>query len=131
LRDFQGVRPFPVTFTFDSKVKSLPLDLDSVTALGIVIAETVSNAYVHAFRSRAGSIRISLANDNTHAILTISDDGIGFVEPPLSKRHGLGLVRRLMEQIEGTARVVSDHGTKWTFTFPTAAAEAHPARNAA
>ena len=29
-------------------------------------------------------------------------------------RHGLGVVRRLMEQIGGTAHVVSDRGTEWT-----------------
>ena len=119
LRDFQGARDFGVTLAFDSKAEPLPLDLDSVTALGIVIAETISNAYAHAFPGRAGAIRVSLAHNASSAILTISDDGAGFVEPPLSKRHGLGLVRRLMEQVEGTASVASRHGTKWTFTFPT------------
>jgi two-component sensor histidine kinase len=131
LRDFQGLREFPVTLTCDSAVKPLLLDLDSVTALGIVVAETVSNAYVHAFPGRAGSIRVSLTNNDASAILTISDDGIGFVEPPLSKRHGLGLVRRLMEQIEGTVRIASGRGTKWTFTFPTTAGLSSPTAQAA
>jgi two-component sensor histidine kinase len=53
--------------------------------------------------------------------LTVGDDGVGFVEPKASKRHGLGLVGRLMEQIGGTVRLVSDRGTKWTLAFPTAA----------
>jgi two-component sensor histidine kinase len=130
LRDFQGAREFPVILTCDSKVKPLPLDLDSVTALGIVVAEIISNAYSHAFPGRAGAIRLSLAHNDTSAILTISDDGIGFVDLPLSKRHGLGLVRRLMEQIEGTAKVASGRGTKWTFTFPTVE-QVHPTLQAA
>lgn len=121
LRAFQGERQFEVTLTCEGEAKPLPLDLDSVTALGIVIAEIISNAYIHAFPARAGAIRVSLTRSATGVLLTIDDDGIGFVEPPKSKRHGLGLVRRLMEQIGGAVRVVSDRGTKWTLTFPTAA----------
>ena len=65
------------------------------------MTETVLNGYAHAFPKRNGVIHVNLTRDATEASLTISDDGIGFVEPPSSKRHGLGLVRRLMEQIEG------------------------------
>jgi len=120
LRDFQRVRELDVAFVCNGQPSPLPLDLDSVTALGIVVTEIVSNAYLHAFPEGHGSIVATLTHDAEGAVLTISDDGIGFVEPPLSKRHGLGLVRRLMEQIEGTAEVASDeHGTKWQLAFPT------------
>jgi two-component sensor histidine kinase len=121
---FQGDREFPVTLTCEGKAEPLLLDLDSVTALGIVIAEIISNAYIHAFPHRAGAIRVALTRSATDALLTIGDDGVGFVEPPTSKRHGLGLVRRLMEQIGGAVRVVSDRGTKWTLAFPMAAKSA-------
>lgn len=121
---FQGDREFPVTLTCDGEAEPLLLDLDSVTPLGIVIAEIVSNAYIHAFPGRAGTIRVTLTRSATDALLTIGDDGIGFLEPPTSKRHGLGLVRRLMEQIGGAVHVVSDRGTKWALTFPTAAEKA-------
>ena len=124
LRAFQGERQFQVTLTCEGEAEPLLLDLDSVTALGIVIAEIISNAYVHAFPGRAGAIRVSLTRSATGALLTIGDDGIGFVEPPTSKRHGLGLVRRLMEQIGGAVRVASDRGTKWTLAFPTGAERA-------
>ena len=73
---------------------------------------------------RAGAIRVALTRSATGALLTIGDDGIGFVEPPTSKRHGLGLVRRLMEQIGGAVGVVSKPGTKWTLAFPMAAEQA-------
>ncbi|MGD0864169.1 MAG: hypothetical protein ABSA49_01295 [Rhizomicrobium sp.] len=36
----------------------------------------------------------------------------------IRSRHGLGPVRRLMQQIGGMVRVVSDRGTKWTLAFP-------------
>ena len=118
LRDFQGPQEFGVSLTCDGIARPMLLDLDSVTALGLVITETISNAYVHAFPGRSGAIHVKLTHDTTNATLTIRDDGIGFVEPPLSKRHGLGLVRRLMQQIEGTVQVASEHGTQWTFGFP-------------
>jgi len=124
LSAFQGDREFRVTLTCEGEAEPLLLDLDSVTALGIVIAEIISNAYIHAFPGRAGAIRVALTRSASGALLTIGDDGIGFVEPPTSKRHGLGLVRRLMEQIGGAVRVVSDRGTKWTLAFPMAAERA-------
>jgi len=96
------------------------LDLDTVTALGLVISELISNSYGHAFRGGAGRIDVSLDLDASGEAATIrfADDGKGFVETGDSKRHGLGLVRRLMEQVRGSAEVTSDHGTKWTLTFP-------------
>ena len=83
------------------------------------MAEIVSNAYLHAFPKREGAIHVALKPSAKGAVLTINDDGVGFVEPPSSKRHGLGLVRRLMEQVGGTVAVVSDHGTQWTLAVPT------------
>jgi two-component sensor histidine kinase len=118
LRDFQEVRQFAVAVTCEGDGKPLLLDLDSVTALGIVVAEIVSNAYLHAFPGRTGAIHLLLTRNGSKAGLTIGDDGIGFVEPTSSKRHGLGLVRRLMEQIDGTVEVASARGTTWTLGFP-------------
>ena len=118
LRDFQDVREFEVALIYEGEAGPLPLDLDSVTSLGIVVSEIISNAYLHAFPGRPGKIRVTLKRSPMGATLTISDDGIGFVEPPSSKRHGLGLVRRLMEQIGGTVSVLSKQRTEWTLSFP-------------
>jgi two-component sensor histidine kinase len=118
LRDFQEAREFAVTLTCDGEPEPLPLDLDTVTSLGIVVGEIISNAYLHAFPGRTGTIHVILAPSATGATLTIRDDGVGFVESPSSKRHGVGLVRRLIEQIGGTVRVVSNRGTEWTMAVP-------------
>ena len=50
--------------------------------------------------------------------LLISDDGKGFKAKAESKRHGLGLIRRLVEQVRGTATVDSENGTVWTIRIP-------------
>jgi two-component sensor histidine kinase len=95
-------------------------DVDNVASLGIVIAELMANSCAHAFPDGTGSIRVSLALDQESNIVTIvfSDDGVGFVEASDGKRHGLASVRRLIEQIGGSATLRSDHGATWTLKFP-------------
>jgi len=108
-----------VTLTCESDV--VILDLDVVTALGIVVAELVSNSYDHAFPDGKGTIDVSVRRDpgnGAMASLTIKDNGQGFEETSGNKRHGLGLVRRLAEQVRGTANVASGAGTTWTIDFP-------------
>lgn len=103
------------------------LDLDDVTALGLVVTELVTNCYDHAFGDGAGTIAVSLVRDETvggetgRAVLTIRDTGAGFTAGVTDKRHGLGLVRRLVEQIYGTVSLTFDHGTVWTIGFKPAA----------
>jgi two-component sensor histidine kinase len=118
--------PFPgVTLTCDSE--SLILDLDVITALGLVVAELVTNSYDHAFPSGKGTTTVSVrraAGDVDIGTLTVSDDGKGFNGHAEDKRQGVGLVRRLIEQIRGTVKVESHHGTVWTIKFPTMVATA-------
>jgi two-component sensor histidine kinase len=101
------------------------LDLDVVTALGLVVAELVTNAYDHAFPGGDGSISVAVRRDPDDpgtATLTIRDTGTGFKPQTESKRHGLGLVRRLIEQVRGNVILDSDRGTVWTIQFPTVSA---------
>jgi two-component sensor histidine kinase len=119
LAEIQGAPEGTVTLTCDSE--PLPLDLDVVTALGIVVAEVVTNSYEHAFSGGRGSIVVSVrraVGDGDAATMTISDDGAGFEAKAESKRHGLGLVRRLVEQVRGTASLDSENGTVWTVRIP-------------
>jgi hypothetical protein len=56
--------------------------------------------------------------------ITVADDGVGYVPAVESRRRGVGLVRRLMQQVSGTlgvvggAGVVGDGRTAWTLRFP-------------
>jgi two-component sensor histidine kinase len=96
------------------------LDVDSVTTLGLIISEMISSSYEHAFPDGRGTITVSLSRSrqNDEATIFFSDDGVGFIEDGNSKRHGLGLVKRLMQQLSGSALLRSDHGSEWTLTFP-------------
>ncbi len=90
----------------------------------MVVAELVSNCYAHAFPDAAGAITVTLrrSEQTGEAELIIRDDGAGFVENPGSKRHGIGLVRRLAQQVRAKVDLVCDSGTMWTFRFPAGAA---------
>lgn len=124
LKDFQ-ISQSP-NVVVNCRVIKLDLSLDTVTALGIVVAELVANAYLHAFPQGAGTINVTLhAQEDGHATLTVTDDGVGFVPSSESKRHGVGLVRRLAQQIRGNALMSSGPGTSWTLTFPTLADNRH------
>lgn len=117
LEDFQQ-RGFPFEIKIVCEAEPITLGLDLVTALGISVTEIVSNAYLHAFPAGNGTIRVNLAHHHGGGRLTISDDGVGFVPQAVSKRHGVGLVRRLIEQEEGTAELMSYPGTTWRLSFP-------------
>jgi len=119
LADIQGAPDGTVTLTCDSE--RCILDLDVVTALGIIVAEVVTNSYDHAFPGGKGSIIVSVQSafpDVNTMTMTISDDGQGFKTQTESKRHGLGLVRRLVQQIRGIASLESENGTVWTIKIP-------------
>lgn len=117
LGDFQEKGKFAITLVCEAE--PLPLELDLVTSLGIIVTEITSNSYLHAFPERPGNIRVSLVQKEKTGILTISDDGVGFVEDSESKRHGVSLIKRLIEQAKGTVQLTSsDRGTIWTLTFP-------------
>jgi two-component sensor histidine kinase len=125
LQEIQGPPATGIILTCQSA--PLALGLDTVTALGIVLTELVTNSYDHAFLGAEGEITITLSRSDEethHALLTIRDNGIGFSPKAESKRHGLGLVRRLVEQIGGTVSLACDRGTLWTIKFPVSLAEA-------
>ena len=122
LAEIQGVSDDAVTLICDYDV--VMLDLDAVTALGIVLAELVTNSYDHAFPDGTGAISVAVrgpVGNDAMATMTVLDSGPGFDVKIDSKRHGLGLVRRLVEQVSGTVTLNSHHCSFWTIRFPFAA----------
>jgi two-component sensor histidine kinase len=118
IESLQADKPTDVVLTCQSE--PIILDLDCVTALGLVTSELISNSYDHAFPDGKGTISVSLVRGEAgdEGTIVFTDDGVGFMENGDSKRHGLSLVRRLMQQVDGSASLRSDHGTEWTLKFP-------------
>jgi two-component sensor histidine kinase len=118
LPDLQNDQPGR-TVDLVCQAESVMLPLDSVTILGLAVAELVTNSYRHAFPGGEGTIFVTLISaDAGSAILMIQDDGVGFDTTAATSRTGISLVRQLLEQIGGTAQVRSEVGTLWTLIFP-------------
>jgi two-component sensor histidine kinase len=120
-RSLKAIHSGAITLECDCDGLGLDLDLDVVTALGIVVAELVTNSYDHAFPSGQGEIVVAVHRDAANpamATMVVSDDGTGIKINGEDKRHGVGLVRRLVEQIGGAVTVDSARGTAWTVSFP-------------
>jgi two-component sensor histidine kinase/CheY-like chemotaxis protein len=116
--EIEAARGRDIGLTCD--LEPLDLDLETVTVLGLVVAELVSNSCRHAFADGKGTLGIALRRSAPAGAATIvfRDDGAGYAAKSGSNRRGLGLVDRLMHQIQGRAEVRCEHGTVWTLEFP-------------
>jgi two-component sensor histidine kinase len=63
-------------------------------------------------------VSLSVDHSGGTGTITFVDDGVGFAEAIDGKRQGVGLVKRLIAQIGGSATLRSEHGGEWTLTFP-------------
>lgn len=95
------------------------VEADTAFALGIVLTELITNAVKYAFPPpRSGTIQARAHRGEAGRLeVSIRDDGIGmasFREGSL----GYGLVRSLVEQINGIIAVRSDPGLAVTISFP-------------
>jgi PAS domain S-box-containing protein len=94
------------------------VEADTAFALGIVLTELITNAVKYAFPPpRSGTIFAKAQRGEPGRVeVSIKDDGIGmasFREGSL----GFGLVRSLVQQIDGTIAVQSDPGLAVTISF--------------
>jgi two-component sensor histidine kinase len=94
-------------------VEPVRVPLDVATSLGIIITELVNNAYLHAFPNDIGEISVGLKVNDGRILLSVSDNGVGFIEAE-TQRRGMSLVRRLVLQVNGILTLRSDHGSAWT-----------------
>ena len=113
----QAVHSRPVYITCHAE--PVMLGVDETTALGMAVAELVTNSYDHAFPDRGGTISVTLTRSGpATAVLTVQDDGAGFPAKFTASRNGLSLVKRLVERIGGTVDTHFNAGTVWKLGFP-------------
>jgi PAS domain S-box-containing protein len=107
---------------FDVSAESgILVQADTAFALGIILTELITNAVKYAFPApRSGTIFAQARSGAPGRVeVSIKDDGIGmasFREGSL----GYGLVRSLVQQINGTIAVQSDPGLTVTIAFAAA-----------
>jgi PAS domain S-box-containing protein len=99
------------------------LTVDQAIPCALVVNESLSNAFKHAFRGRQyGTVTVVLRKENGTIRITISDDGIGIPENvDISRATSLGLklMRSLVLQLQGTLTIEStDRGSVVNVEFP-------------
>jgi two-component sensor histidine kinase len=106
--------------------EKLTLSIDFMIPLGLIVNEIVSNSMKHAFEAVAQPrIKVSIEKiDNTQLELKIDDNGIGMhpAAPPAPQQKGsmgLLIIDTLIEQLEGSKQLVTNHGTHYTIILPT------------
>jgi PAS domain S-box-containing protein len=104
------------TPALELEVEDIRLGIDVAVPCGLIINELVTNCLKHAFPSgRTGTISIEFQNIGDGGIvLQVSDDGVGLPEGLDIQRTntmGLGMVKALTEQLEGTFEMVVHNGT--------------------
>ncbi|MFM2190860.1 MAG: hypothetical protein RL491_1246 [Bacteroidota bacterium] len=104
------------------EAEKISLDIDTAVPCGLIINELTSNALKHAFGTEGtGEIYVSLKYITDKQVrLTVQDTGIGL--PPgfdvfKSDSLGMQLINALSNQLDGTLKVVVDHGTRFTLDF--------------
>lgn len=102
-------------------VESHILNIDTITPLGIIINELITNIFKHAFKDNITKpvIKVTFVKiDNTYK-LTIIDNGIGIKEDRRDGALGLQLLEGLASKINGTFMIIAlnNKGTKASIEF--------------
>ena len=109
-----------IATTIDAQDIFMPVDQAIPCAL--VVNEILSNAFKHAFRGRdRGALDISATHTGGRVRIVVRDDGAGIpesVDPDRTTSLGLKLIRSLVQQLNGSVEIRSDHGTVVAVEFP-------------
>ena len=105
-------------------IHSVPLKLSISAAIpcGLIVNELITNALKHAFPgTRRGEIIVRLSVDDHHALLSVSDNGVGLPRAiDLGNTHSLGLelITILTDQLNGTLGIERAEPTRFSIRFP-------------
>ncbi|WP_415408116.1 7TM diverse intracellular signaling domain-containing protein [Sulfurovum sp. CS9] len=118
LWDIQG------TVNYKSHKIRIKTDIDAMIPLresvyiGLIINELVTNAYKYAFDDHKGTVFISLYHNENDFILTVEDDGKGFIIEENHKTLGLKLIHTLVyDQLGGDMEIFTNDHTKYIIRF--------------
>lgn len=121
----QGIHamfPTSCAVRLTTDIASILMDVKSLSAVGIIVTELITNAMKHAFRhEEGGSIHISAIRLDGRAELTVHDSGVGGAKREMvgdGDGFGLSLVKALVDQLEGSVEVDETSGTRFVVSFP-------------
>lgn len=117
-----GMFPKGGSVRIETRIEEFNLPVKTVSVLGIILNELLTNAMKYAFRDREGGhILITAVRKGRRALVEVRDDGAGMpegVDPRTSAGFGLRLVRVLTDQLGGSVRFETGDGTAAILDLP-------------
>ena len=105
------------------KIDDYDLNAKFLFPLGIILNETVTNAYKYAFPNGEGIIQVLFRKTDSRSYsLVVKDNGIGLSQAGrASHRDGFGftLIHAMTGQMGGNVRLIKRKGIKWEISFKT------------
>jgi two-component sensor histidine kinase len=125
--------PEPKGITVTTRFDRILLRRNQAISLGLIVNELLSNSLEHGFADgKSGEVEISLIRETPDMVLlTMRESGgngegrgiFGGTEPPPGTAGSLGmeLVRILIEQLNGSSRLLREQGFEFQIRFPSSA----------
>jgi hypothetical protein len=112
-----GIHPGKISCRID--VQDFSLRVDTAVCCGLILHGLISNALKHAFPGdRRGGIYVGLQASDGQLKLVVRDNGEQLADTQNPESTNLGLVRALVDQLDGTIELDRAKGTRYQITFP-------------
>jgi two-component sensor histidine kinase len=105
-----------VPIKMNIETNDIKLSLETMTHLGLVVQELLSNSLKYAFTGK-GEINIELRKEDEKYILDYFDSGTSSVEEISSKGLGLELIELKVRQLSGTVTLTHTDGFVYSIEF--------------
>jgi PAS domain S-box-containing protein len=108
--------------TVEEKIDGIILNAKTISTLGIIINELITNSMKYAFAGRtSGTIGFEAAKAGARVHVSYWDDGVGLPDAigfDDSTGFGMQLIQLLVQQLEGSISVDRTKGTRFDLFFP-------------
>jgi len=120
---YRKLVPEELEISLVKELGEFDLAIDLAVPCGLIINELVSNALIHGFADRqygSGTVEVKLYLLANECVVFVSDSGRGLPEDinMPSASMGFEIVSILVEQLEGTFRLIGGQGTTFEVRFP-------------
>ena len=118
------IQLFPATpaIRVEEKIKDIILSAQTISTLGIIINELITNSMKYAFSGRkSGLIGVEATRTGSQVCITYSDDGVGLresIDLEDSSGFGMQLINLPVQQLGGSIRIDRSNGTRFQIDFP-------------
>ncbi len=90
--------------TYDLNITPMVLAIETITPLGLIVNELVTNVLKHAFTGSSSNpkMQVSLRKKENNLVLQVTDNGAGMPKSINESSFGIKLIRSLSKKLKGT-----------------------------